>query len=466
MDNFHFATYPLPLSLPDGRRLERNLIVIKNGTRIIQFTDFHKYAVNHQKKYKKLVTSGDKSTTYICQFLNYIFYEKYRIKKLTDVNVQMFKDFMDDYGLGNLPKDIQKKKRANEEHYEIHTGRSKNSVRLCSTTLLNFLENIIREHPECKIKKDELYEKRVSRNAKGKMTEKSVPAFSMVYDPEIKVIFRDIPEKVFFIILEDILLNHKDIIMQVANGSFAGLRPAESCNTRRKDSVYGPGLIFNTSYALDEDDYIPSIELTEEQSAIFSRVYDNIPDESTKDIRIDLTKELVLRSDNSRVGAIKKERWQRVYTPFVGLYQKCYDIYMEYYNKKFEGNDKDPFGALTLGRNGMAMTYDTYRNKIIKVINNLIPIFLNNEDPEVVEYGHMLLEYNIAPHIFRHWFTVQLVLHGESVASIQYWRGDESPESAISYLSHKSDLIKKYKKVNDVLSEFMLWRAKKLHGQK
>lgn len=43
-----------------------------------------------------------------CLFLNYVFFDKYHIKKLTDVKANMVKDFLNDYGLCNLPGDNEK----------------------------------------------------------------------------------------------------------------------------------------------------------------------------------------------------------------------------------------------------------------------------------------------------------------------------------------------------------------------
>ena len=463
MDNdYHFATYILPLSLPDGRRTERNLIVIKKGRRIVRFTDFHRYCFNPGRKVQKLVRSGDKTTVYVCQFLNYIFFEKFHIRQLTEMTARMFRDFMDDFGTGNLNKDLIK--RESSDISVPHTGRGRISVEQCSSAVMSFIRNVIKEYPdECHIRTGDLYTTYKVRTAKGNIVVKKRPSFTLTYDPEINVTFRDVPEKIFYVILNHIIQNHKDILMLVANGAFAGLRPSESCNVRREDSALGPGIIFHKAYSDDSGSYSTAPELKDTQKAIFARIYGNVSESGTNDIEIDLSKELVLRSDMANVGAIKKERFQHVYTPFVPIYQKCYDIYMDY----IEGSLYEAaYGPLTIGRNHMAMTYSNYLGKIRKVIQALIPVFLDDDDQEVVEYGHMLLEYNIAPHIFRHWFTVQLVLYGESVSSIQYWRGDTSPESAISYLNNKTDLMHRYKKVNDELGDFMLWRAKHLYGEK
>lgn len=87
------------------------------------------------------------------------------------------------------------------------------------------------------------------------------------------------------------------------------------------------------------------------------------------------------------------------------------------------------------------------------------PILLNSEDREVVEYGMMLMETKISPHIFRHWFSVRLTLYGESIAGLQYWRGDKSPESALLYLQNKGELEKQLRQVSNGIFEFALYQS-------
>ena len=74
------------------------------------------------------------------------------------------------------------------------------------------------------------------------------------------------------------------------------------------------------------------------------------------------------------------------------------------------------------------------------------------------------METNISPHIFRHWFSVKLTLFGEDVAGLMYWRGDKSPESALTYLQNKGELEKQYRKVNAEIFNYSLWKAGKLHN--
>ena len=253
----------------------------------------------------------------------------------------------------------------------------------------------------------------------------------MNFKPQYKKIFRDLPEGAFQIIMNEIVANHRNVLMLAALGAFAGLRPSECCNVRRADSALGAGIMFETV------------------------------DGEVTNVLIDLTEEKNLRSDLISVGGIKKERVQKVYPAFIEAFMSCYDMYMEYITGK--PYEKE-YGALTNSSTGKAYTYDSYYMEFKKVIKDCIPIMLNDSDQKVVNYGHLLQENNISPHIFRHWFSVKLTLYGEDAAGLMNWRGDKSPESALTYLMDKSELEKEYEIVSDEIFNYSLWKAEKQHG--
>jgi integrase len=181
-------------------------------------------------------------------------------------------------------------------------------------------------------------------------------------------------------------------------------------------------------------------------------------------IAIDLTMERPLRSDNVIVGSIKKERIQHVPSLFIQPFMTCYRIYEDYMatNKKREP-DYLPF---SVNRSGKAMTYDAYRKRFEKIVQEMIPIYLNTDDPELVIYGRILMERPISPHIFRHFYTVQLVLSGVSdVGELMSMRGDSSPESALTYLQNKGELEKQYSLVNNHTFDFLKFSAAAQHSE-
>lgn len=420
MGDYIFSVYEHKIVYDTDKLITKNLIVLrdKDGN-IVAWTDFHKYARSGKKSASRSLYSGnDKRCVTIAKLLNYVFWEKYHITKLEDMEIQMVREFLQDYGLCRLPSD----------NSDIH--RSKSTVNLCITHVIDFIDLMKHDYPNAKIKLNELYrhEKVFSKRKKRYVTKK-VPTFEINYRPQNKKILRDLPEGAFKILINEIMANHKNILMLVALSAFAGLRPSECCNVRRADSILGPGIRFE------------------------------IDNGEVEEVYIDLLEEKNLRSDLVSVGGIKKERIQKVYHAFLEPFLQCYNVYMEYIeDKPYEAE----YGALTNTSTGKAYTYDSYYQEFRKVVKDCIPIMLESDDAKVVNYGHMLMEYNISPHIFRHWFSVKLTLYGEDVAGLMSWRGDKSPESALTYLHNKGELEKEYERVSDEIFNYSLWKSEKM----
>lgn len=423
MEKLRFCVYEHKLVYDTDQLLCRQFIVLKDEDgNIVKWTNFHKYAKGGKKTLARSLYAGqDKRCTMACLLLNYVFFEKYNIDKLTDISADMVKNFLNDYGLCRLPSDNK------------NTHRGKEAVHLCISQILDFLDLMIQDNPGCKMKINDLYRKeKVFSKAKRKYYEKSVPIFEVNYRPNNKKIFRDIPEGAFQIIMNEIVSHHRNILMLAALSAFAGMRPSECCNVRREDSALGPGILFEKV------------------------------DGEVTGIIIDISEEKNLRSDLVRVGGIKKERSQKVYPAFIEAFMSCYNLYMSYIeNNPYES----AYGALTNTSTGKAYTYDAYYAEFKKVVRDCIPIMLEDNDPKTVNYGHLLQEHNISPHILRHWFSVKLTLYGEDVAGLMNWRGDKSPQSALTYLMNKSELEKQYELVSDEIFNYSLWKAGKINGQ-
>lgn len=420
MDDLLFGVYEHKLVYDTDKLIRRQLIVLKDlDGNIVGWTDFHKYARGGKKSLSRSIFSGqDRRCINAALLLNYVFFTKYHISKLTDITVQMVRDFLTDYGLCRLPGDDE------------NTHRAKNTVNVCISQTMDFLDLMIRDNPTCKMKVDDLYRKEsVFDRRRKRYVERKVPTFEINYKNGDRKIFRDIPEGAFQVIMNEIVANHRNILMLAALSAFAGLRPSECCNVRRTDSVLGPGIFF---------------EMT---------------DGEVTNIIIDLKEEKNLRLDMVYVGGIKKERTQKVYPAFLEVFTNCYNLYMKY----IEGHPYEAeYGALTNNASGKAYTYDSYYQEFKKAVHDCIPTMLASDDPQIVNYGHLLQENNISPHILRHWFSVKLTLYGEDVAGLMNWRGDKSPESALTYLQNKSELEKQYERVSDEIFNYSLWRAEKI----
>ena len=352
--NIHFSIYEHSLVIGENQLITRKFIVLKrNKKQIVAWTDFHKYIRSGKNKLAhKVSDDGNMRFYHVVKLLNYAFFEKYHIKRLTDINVLIVKDFLNDYGMGTLPGDTK--------------TRTEDTVNVCIRHIIDFLEAFIEANPnKCAIRKKDLYkEQKVYSTRKRRMETRKVPVFEVLYTSRPREIFRDMPDSVFSILMNLIMEKHKDILMLAALGAFAGMRPSECCNVRRNDSALGPGIRFV------------------------------LVDGEIEDIIIDLTEELNLRSDLKPIGAIKKERTQRVYPAFLKVFYECYQIYMDYMEgHKYEAD----YGALTVNKQGKAITYDNYYMKFRKVIEELIPELLKCDDAEAVNYGHLLIKETVLP---------------------------------------------------------------------
>ena len=420
-----FIVYSHKLINKDGTLITRKFIALKADDGTLQFTNFHEYAFSPKQRTRIITSDGNNRFSFIVQLLNYAFFTC-GIQALSELTVDIVTDFLVDYGLCELPDDNE------------FTTRAKQSVERCVSIVMDFLENLITAHgKDLSFGKDDLYEEISTRDKRGRVVYKKVPIFTVLCKEEATTrhIFRDMPDEPFRLIYGHIFENHKELLMLVSLSAFAGLRPSESCNVRRMDSPLGPGIMYN-----------------------------EINGEVTK-IKIDLKHEYALRSDLVSVGKIKKEGNREVPEIFLQAFVDAYNEYMKFIEgRKYEA----AFGPLNINKQGKAYTYASYRKQFQDIIRDeIIPLFLESDDPEVLIYGRTLLENKISPHIFRHWFTTKLVTSGiRDVGTLMFYRGDTSPESALTYLQNKGELEKLRQKANNEVFNYFKWAADKNRGDK
>ena len=422
MSDFHFAVYEHILIYDGDKKIKRQLIVLKDSAdNIIGWTDFHKFAQSPSARIKSIYSDSGKRCYSIAKFLNYIFWDCYHITKLSDLTSQMVCDFLNDYGMCRLPGDNK------------NTIRNKTTVTICVAAIIDFLTLLLKKEHGFRMKVDDLYhyEKFFDKRTKREKSRR-VPNFTIYFSDGIRQnMLRDLPEGAFQILFNEIAENHRNILMLAALSAFSGLRPSEACNVRREDSPLGPGMRFQYTNG------------------------------KVSDVIIDLREEKILRSDLIDAGGIKKPREQRIYPKFLNQFMDCYTLYSNYIvGHPYEAD----YGALTNTRSGKAMTYKSYLNAFQKAVQGAIPKMLACDDPKVQHYGFLLQEHSISPHIFRHWFSVHLTVDGATIADLMYWRGDKSPESSLTYLQNKSELVKQYYNVSNKIMDYNLWRANKKFG--
>ena len=114
MDELRFGVYEYRATDAYGILLRKQMIVLRDSDgNIVGWTNFHKYARSGKHALSRSIYSGqDKRCIYVSLLLNYVFFEKYHIAKLTDIEPVMVKDFLTDYGLCHLPNDNKDTRRA------------------------------------------------------------------------------------------------------------------------------------------------------------------------------------------------------------------------------------------------------------------------------------------------------------------------------------------------------------------
>lgn len=410
-----FSVYKHRLIIKDNLLISRKFIVLKCQDDSIQFTNFHKFVKSGNKTVRNITDDGNRRFDFVVKFLNFAYFNQ-GITKLNQLTVTIVSNFFNLYGQGWLPGD--------------RTGRTKATVEACISAVMDFLELFLNDTNQCQMEIGDLYKYVPFRDKHGITRKKKVPIFDVTYINKSRQIFRDMPNTAFEMLFDRIATHHPELLMLVSLSAFAGLRPAEACNVRREDSALGPGMFFHVEGG------------------------------EVRKVQIDIRNELCLRSDLKPTGRIKKERLQTVPLMFTEVFVANYHNYLA----GIQGNEyESDYGALTVNKQGRAMTYDSYYQKFRGIIKNeMIPVYLASDDPETVIYGRLLLENNLSPHVFRHWYTVQLVLAGiENVAELMEARGDSSPESSLVYLQNKGELDKQYQKVNSKMFDYLYWAAKK-----
>ena len=106
-----FAVYEHKLVDSSGNIIRRNFIVLKDEDGdVVLWTNFHRYAKNGRKVVVRSIYSDDeKRLRSIVKLLNYVFFDRYHISRLTEIRPEMVKGFLNDYGLCRLPDCVRRK---------------------------------------------------------------------------------------------------------------------------------------------------------------------------------------------------------------------------------------------------------------------------------------------------------------------------------------------------------------------
>ena len=419
-----YGVYSVQGEMDTGQSFTRSFIVLRNGygmitkfTRLEQYVGYYNYRI-----YRPIDADVGPKLYYVTRMLNYTLIEhgeEFGIRHVFQITKEMLEQFFYAYAL-EIKADGK------------HKGQS--SIEVCVATVTGFMANLSWKYGGfVKVTRNELYKEKVIFDKRGKKKTIRIPDFQIVGVSEVKHIFRDIPTKAFEIMIPLAFRYARNIAFALCVQAFAGLRPGEVCNVRQENSPLGPG-----------------IKITE----IAGRV--------TR-IEIDITREMSLRSDGVKVGDIKKERTQCVYPIFLDAFMKAYELHKLWLSNVLTESE---FSPMFVNSYGMAMTYKNYKEAFDRFINNHFrKALIESDDPELRLYGQLLYENTLSPHALRHWFTVQLVLRGEDIGNLQFWRGDKSPQSSFTYLQNKGDLNRQLEDANDRLAQMIMEIGEEDYGR-
>ena len=414
-----FKTYKHQFVTKGNQLIVKHLIVLEYSDGTLGFTDFHRYALSHKTRMENIGSDNRVKLGFIIQLLNYAFFDRH-ICCLNEITVDIIKDFLNAYAGSTLPNDGEYAKRA------------KSTYDACCSTILDFFQNYLMYNKGAlPFEEDDMFTYESYRDKNGRCFQRKVPKFNIYYNTDTKPIFRDMPNAVFEILFDHITVYHPEMLGLVLLSAFGGLRPSEACNVKREGAPDGSGIRITTVNGI------------------------------VRSVEIDISRERPMRSDLVSVGKIKKERKVTVPKCFLQAFMSAYSTYLDYLEMQPYEEEYAPFSVNSRGK---AITYELYYKMFRSMVKDeLVPILLSSEDPTVVNFGHALLENNISPHIFRHWFTVQLVLSGiNDPIVIANYRGDSSVQSAVTYLNNKSELQRAFKEVNEEQFEFMKWASEKI----
>lgn len=377
------------------------MIVIKNqDNQILCYTGLEQFSYPYTGQKPQIKVRQKAELTYICNALNYIFAHN-QISRISDITADMVMTFFDAYC--NTPKG---------DSAEVML--SQQSMDNCVRHVTSFFANLAQTY-HTKLQIDELmvYEDTKPNKHSSRIIRRYIPRY-VPKRPHSRNItqLRDMPIAAAQCLLDLAWVHDPMVAFGIALQIYAGLRPSCVTNIRQNTSPVSATQCLRFSYT----------------------------GSSVSGLEIDLSHEYILRKDGVSVGKIKKERTVHVYKPFIPHLLEAYQLHMTLLSSK---NCEPEYMPMFVSAGGKAMTYNTYSRRVKDLVyNHLKPELEMSEDPLLSSFSHLLESYHWAPHALRHVFTEHLVLEGLDAAQIQFYRGDASPESALTYIANKGDIMR------------------------
>ena len=414
-----FAVKTYSLELNNGEICEASFIVLIRDGMVEQFTRLEEFAEPLNKKTVKYASSPNRQRiTTVCDFLNFALienYEKYIIDDIQYLTNEVVSDYM---------KYLSQKRYGKSDH-EL----SVKTVLKERNFLAGFLYELARKGFLKNILPEEIaIAQMVARD--GVSRTKLVPVLEVIVasDSKISRRIKDIPDDAVKIILKTAMFVDPEMTLPMMIQAASGLRTGEVLQIRGNNSQFGGNLFFS---------------------------YDG---QWLKNIQIDVRCEHAMRDDGKAVGHVKRKRIQRCLPLFLLDILDAYKRHMELIREK-RRNDADPlFLARRPDENGVyqALTDTEYRRRFHKILDLAAKEMARSGKYEIKDWADQASTRSIGPHIFRHYFSVMVViknLHSEQLLQILMdWRGDRSPLSCQPYIAQKgqlNEMLHEAKRVSD-----------------
>lgn len=431
LNNFEYGIYHYQYIVDNESRDWSAVVIRHKDTKVpVQFTGYEDLLHKSCLRHFRIRSSNKSEAECIVQFLQYILfdnYEKYKIRDIHDVTMEMAEQWIYDYAgtmgaNGRYPneKTVARHMETVSRFLWMMCDQDKKKMKYIKKN------DVLIRHP---------IEKRI--NGGWQQT----PNYSIEYmlpvpckDKRTGLISlnRDMPDEIVPLFIDMALVYDPEMAFPIILATQMGLRSGEICYMRQPGSCYN-------------DSFIKTIE-----------------DGVVTTIQVDLTKERVMRSDGKSVGKIKRERTQEAFSNFVEVIEFYYQMHMKLIKDKPCEAYKPLFLNKTIDVSTgcyMAMTVGNYRYRIMQLYEKVLEQCKYSDSINLQRFyarmtsGH----YTWGPHSFRHWFTVRLLtfLDDTKITMLRDLRGDENLDSAATYLKNKGKLFDQYKEVNDEIGNMI-----------
>ena len=410
-----YSIYKARQTLSNFEAAEKKYIVLRDAqNRIVQYTGLEMLCTKYTGNPIDVRYSSTLDPQYICKALNWM-RSHCGSKRIIDINVDQIFTFFEAYR--NSPK------TCGGEDY-----RGQQALDKCVKSVSYFFANLALIDSRSNVETERLVaETWITEPDKDRPSAQASKIYLPCYQNKAKtapkrILIRDIPPEAMEILLRKAAVYDPLLYYGIQYQLLTGMRPGELMNLRQPTSPLSvtPGISF--SYQ----------------------------GEQIKGGTIDLTREFVLRSDGVSVGKIKRERTLHIYP---GCLQAFYYIYQQHMALiKRSPTIEDGFQPMFFNQQGKAMTYATYCNRFRTLVTkHVVPELIQSGNAGLQAAGLAFMANPPAPHALRHYFTCMLVLDGLNAAQIQFYRGDNDPQSAIRYLQNKGIITQEMKRIYEIV---------------